>query len=66
VIEDDRLVGMEFDILEWDEGARHSTTVDTVVIPCDDVIAAIGQENSFPWIRARPRHELWRMGYAPK
>jgi NADPH-dependent glutamate synthase beta subunit-like oxidoreductase/ferredoxin len=50
VIEDDRLVGMEFDILEWDEGARHSTTVDTVVIPCDDVILAIGQENSFPWI----------------
>jgi len=47
VIEDDRLVGMEFDILEWDEGARHSTTVDTVVIPCDDVILAIGQENSF-------------------
>jgi formate dehydrogenase (NADP+) beta subunit len=41
---------MEFDILEWDEGARHSTTLDTVVLPCDDVILAIGQENSFPWI----------------
>ena len=50
VIEDGRLVGMEFDVLEWDEGARHSTTLDTVVIPCDDVILAIGQENSFPWI----------------
>ena len=24
--------------------------IDTVVIPCDDVILAIGQENSFPWI----------------
>jgi NADPH-dependent glutamate synthase beta subunit-like oxidoreductase/ferredoxin len=50
VVEDGRLAGMEFDVLEWDEGARHSTTLDTVVIPCDDVILAIGQENSFPWI----------------
>jgi formate dehydrogenase (NADP+) beta subunit len=50
VVDDGRLVGMEFDILEWDEGARHSTTLDTVVLPCDDVILAIGQENSFPWI----------------
>ena len=50
VLESGRLVGMEFDVLEWDEGARHSTTLDTVVIPCDDVILAIGQENSFPWI----------------
>jgi formate dehydrogenase beta subunit len=50
VIESGRLTGMEFDVLEWDEGARHSTTLDTVVIPCDDVILAIGQENSFPWI----------------
>ena len=50
VIEKGRLVGMEFDVLEWDEGARKSTTVDTVTIPCDDVILAIGQENSFPWI----------------
>jgi formate dehydrogenase beta subunit len=29
--------------------ARQST-VDTVIIPCDDVILAIGQENAFPWI----------------
>ncbi|MGC2486879.1 MAG: FAD-dependent oxidoreductase [Acidimicrobiales bacterium] len=50
VLDNGRLVGMEFDVLEWDEGARHSTTVDTVVIPCDDVILAIGQENSFPWV----------------
>jgi NADPH-dependent glutamate synthase beta subunit-like oxidoreductase/ferredoxin len=45
-----RLVGMEFERLEWDEGARRSTTVDTVFLPCDDVILAIGQENAFPWI----------------
>jgi formate dehydrogenase beta subunit len=50
VIEEGKLVGMEFEVLEWDEGARHSTTVDTVVIPCDDVILAIGQENAFQWI----------------
>jgi NADPH-dependent glutamate synthase beta subunit-like oxidoreductase/ferredoxin len=50
VIENGRLVGMEFERLSWDEKATHSTTIDTVVIPCDDVILAIGQENSFPWI----------------
>lgn len=50
VVEDGRLVGMEFERLEWDEGARHSTVIDTVFLPCDDVILAIGQENAFPWI----------------
>ena len=50
VVEDGRLVGMEFDLVEWDEGARHSTVIDTVIIPCDDVILAIGQENAFDWI----------------
>ena len=50
IIEDGKLVGMEFDKLEWDEGARKSTVIETVVIPCDDVILAIGQENAFPWI----------------
>ncbi|HUX05014.1 MAG TPA: FAD-dependent oxidoreductase [Acidimicrobiales bacterium] len=50
VVEDGRLVAMEFDVVEWDEGARHSTVLDTVIVPCDDVILAIGQENAFPWI----------------
>ncbi len=50
VIEDGTLVGMEFDIVEWDEGARHSSVRETVIIPCDDVILAIGQENAFDWI----------------
>ncbi len=50
VLKEGRLVGMEFDVLEWDEGARNSTVVDTVILPCDDVILAIGQENAFPWI----------------
>ena len=50
VIEDGRLAGMEFERLRWDEGARHATVLGTVVVPCDDVILAIGQENAFPWI----------------
>jgi formate dehydrogenase beta subunit len=50
VVEDGRLTGMEFDILEWDDNATKSRRVDTVVLPCTDVILAIGQENAFPWI----------------
>ena len=50
VIEDGQLVGMEFDVLEWDENAVNSTVIDTVIVPCDDVILAIGQENAFTWI----------------
>ena len=30
--------------------ADESKVIDTVVIPADDVILAIGQENAFPWI----------------
>ncbi len=50
VIEDGQLVGMEFDILEWDDRATKSRVLETVVLPCSDVILAIGQENAFPWI----------------
>ncbi len=52
VIENGKLVGMEFELLEWSEsgGKQKSTVTGTVVIPCDDVILAIGQDNSFPWI----------------
>ena len=53
VIEDGRLTGMEFDVLQWSEGAngrQKSEVIDTVIIPCDEVILAIGQENAFPWI----------------
>jgi NADPH-dependent glutamate synthase beta subunit-like oxidoreductase/ferredoxin len=52
VVEDGKLVGMEFDRVEWyDEGGRQkSRTLETVFFPCDDVILAIGQENAFPWI----------------
>jgi formate dehydrogenase (NADP+) beta subunit len=52
VLESGRLVGMEFERLSWSEteGKQRSEVIDTVTIPCDDVILAIGQENAFPWI----------------
>jgi formate dehydrogenase (NADP+) beta subunit len=50
VIENGKLVGMEFERVEWDKGAKNSTTIDTVILPCDDVILAIGQDAAFPWI----------------
>jgi formate dehydrogenase beta subunit len=50
VIENGKLTGMEFERLEWDAGAKRSKIIDTVILPADDVILAIGQENSFPWI----------------
>jgi formate dehydrogenase (NADP+) beta subunit len=50
VLEDGKLTGMEFERLEWDREARRSTVLDTIMLPADDVILAIGQENAFPWI----------------
>jgi len=53
VTERGRLVGMEFDVFRStvdDDGRLHQEKVDTVVIPCDDVIVAIGQDVAFPWI----------------
>jgi formate dehydrogenase beta subunit len=52
VVQDGRLVGMEFQRLEWfeDAGRQRSRVLETRVIPCDEVILAIGQEGAFPWI----------------
>jgi len=50
VVENGKLTGMEFERLEWDSKAKNSKVIDTVIIPCDDVILAIGQDNAFPWI----------------
>jgi formate dehydrogenase (NADP+) beta subunit len=52
VVEKGKLVGMEFERLRWTEenGKQRSEVIDTVTIPCDDVILAIGQDNAFPWI----------------
>ena len=52
VVENGKLVGMELDRLRWVElnGKQKSEVIETVVIPCDSVILAIGQENAFPWM----------------
>jgi formate dehydrogenase beta subunit len=54
VIEDGKLVGMTFELMEYKVdgkgGIDRGTVVGEKVIPCDDVILAIGQDNAFPWI----------------
>jgi NADPH-dependent glutamate synthase beta subunit-like oxidoreductase/ferredoxin len=54
VIEDGKLVGMKFDLMEYkvDDAGKidRGTVIKEVMIPCDDVILAIGQDNAFPWI----------------
>lgn len=54
VVENGKLTGMEFELMEYalDERGRitDTKTVGSKIIPCDDVILAIGQENAFPWI----------------
>ncbi len=52
VLENGKLTGMEFERLDWyEEGGKQKSRVqDTLMIPCDAVILAIGQENAFPWI----------------
>jgi ferredoxin len=53
VVEDGRLVGMEFEVFEStldDDGKLHQQVVGTELVECDDVILAIGQDAAFPWI----------------
>jgi NADPH-dependent glutamate synthase beta subunit-like oxidoreductase len=53
VYENGKLAGMEFEQLKWTEsgnGKQKSEVTGTVIIPCDAVILAIGQDNAFPWI----------------
>ena len=50
VYENGALCGMEFEQVEWDAQAKHSKVLGEIIIPCDDVILAIGQDNAFPWI----------------
>jgi len=54
VVESGRLSGMRFDVMEYDLDAKGRITAERItgeeLIPCDDVILAIGQENAFPWI----------------
>ena len=54
VIENGKLVGMTFELMEYeidDKGKiDRGTVTGETTIPCDDVILAIGQDNAFPWI----------------
>jgi len=54
VIEDGKLVGMTFELMEYKVGENgridRGTVTGETTIPCDDVILAIGQDNAFPWI----------------
>ena len=54
VVENGRLTGMQFELMEYELDARGRITAERVTgetfLPADDVILAIGQENAFPWI----------------
>ena len=54
VFKDGKLIAMKFELMEYniDEQGRidRGTITGEKVIPCDDVILAIGQDNAFPWI----------------
>jgi NADPH-dependent glutamate synthase beta subunit-like oxidoreductase len=54
VTEGGRLKGMLFDVMEYDIDARGRITAERIlgeeILPADDVVLAIGQENAFPWI----------------
>ena len=62
VTEKGRLVGMEFDVMEYDIDENGKITdqrkTNVITLPCDDVILAIGQENAFPWIEKDAGIEL--------
>ncbi len=53
VLDNGRLVGVRFAQVEWNEdedGRLSSQKLGEIVIECDSVILAIGQENAFPFI----------------
>ncbi|MDC0158433.1 FAD-dependent oxidoreductase [Rhodospirillaceae bacterium] len=55
LVEDGKLTGIVFQKVkpEYDETGRRKlvpTGDDPVIVQCDDVLCAIGQENHFPWI----------------
>ncbi|MDT8429864.1 MAG: FAD-dependent oxidoreductase [Pseudomonadales bacterium] len=55
ITEEGKLVGMEFEkvVARFDASGKRElvpTGEPAVVFACDDVLVAVGQENSFPWI----------------
>ena len=48
-----KLTGMEFEVLDWStdaKGKQAGKVTETIIIPCDSVILAIGQDNAFEWV----------------
>jgi ferredoxin len=67
VVEDGRLTGMNFEIVEavYDEQGRRTlkpTGEPDAFFPCDQVLIAVGQENAFPWIERDCGIEFDRWG----
>jgi NADPH-dependent glutamate synthase beta subunit-like oxidoreductase len=67
VHEGGRLTGMAFEKVraEFDAKGRRqlvSTGEPEVILPCDEVLVAVGQENAFPWIEADCGIEFDRWG----
>jgi formate dehydrogenase (NADP+) beta subunit len=54
VVENGKLVAMRFEVMApvYDEKGKRtlSPTGEVVTFECDDVLMAVGQENSYPWI----------------
>ncbi len=52
VLENGRLKGMQFEVLEYHEenGKLKSKKTGEKFFPADNIVLAIGQENAFPWI----------------
>jgi ferredoxin len=52
IIENGKLTGMEFDQFKSTEinGQLKQEVIGRLVLPCDSVVLAIGQDNAFPWI----------------
>jgi formate dehydrogenase beta subunit len=52
IVENGKLTGMEFDKFTSREenGKLIQDPAGRVIVPCDSVVLAIGQENAFPWI----------------
>jgi formate dehydrogenase beta subunit len=62
-----KLTGMTFEVVraEYDDKGRRKlvpTGEPDVLMPCDDVLVAVGQENAFPWIEKDIGIEFDRWG----
>ncbi|HSX61225.1 MAG TPA: FAD-dependent oxidoreductase [Tahibacter sp.] len=71
--DDGRLTGMQFERVraERDEKGRRRLVPSgepDVIVPCDDVLIAVGQENAFPWIErdAGIAFDEWNMPVVDK